>query len=61
MENVALKEDSQKKKVIIVSAPAKVDPAAVLFAEGLDVNEADDLFSVETSGNAGLQYLSGSD
>lgn len=44
-------------RIIIVSAPSGVDPADVLFAEGIEIRRDDELFAIETSGNAVVEVL----
>lgn len=48
-------ETKLRRRVITVSVPVGVDPALVLFSEGIEVRPEDDLYSVETSGNADVQ------
>ena len=51
-----LKEESVlRRRVIAVSVLAKVDPALILFSEGIEVSPADEHDTLETSGNADVQ------
>ena len=44
-------------RVVVVSGPPGFDPASVLFAEGVEVDENDTLVAIERPGNVSVEVL----
>lgn len=52
-----MKEEFSTGRVVIVAAPAGVDPQTALFSRGVDIQDGDVLVTIERPGNVEVEVL----